>query len=123
MELNHKEIIIKIIDWLKEKKAENILYFDLKDKSDLTDSMIICHGTGELHTKAIAENVIQKSKEQKIHIFATEGLGNATWILIDFIDIIVHIFNEDTRNYYKLEELWNVNHHNKKDVEADYVKS
>lgn len=123
MEFSHKEIIVKIIDWLKEKKAENILYFDVKEKSDLTDSMIICHGTGELHTKAIAENIIQKSKEQKIHIFATEGLGNATWILIDFIDIIVHIFNEDTRNYYKLEELWNVNHQNKKDVEADYVKS
>ncbi len=123
MNFTHEEIINILTNLLKEKKAENILYFDVKEKSDLTDSVIICHGSGTLHTKAIAENIIQKSKELKIHIFATEGLENGTWILIDFIDIIVHIFNEDTRDYYKLEELWNVNHHNKKDVEVDYVKS
>ena len=121
MDFSQQEIIQKIISWLNEKKAEKIIQFDVKEKSDLTDSIIICHGIGDLHTKAIAENVIQKSKEQKIHIFATEGLGNGTWILIDFIDIIVHIFNEDTRSYYKLEELLNVNHLNKKDVETDYA--
>ncbi len=116
MEINQKEIINNITNWAEEKKAENIVCYDVKEKSDYTDSIIICHGTNDLHVKAIAENIIDHSKEHKIRLYAVEGLENAKWILLDFIDIIVHVFNETTRNYYKLEELWNINSKNIKEV-------
>ena len=103
-----KEIVDKIINWAASKKAENIKYYDVKEFSDYTDTIIICHGTAELHNKAIAEEIMHKAKAEGILLLASEGLANGTWILLDFVDIIVHIFNEETRNYYKLEDLWNI---------------
>ena len=105
---SQKEIVDKIINWAASKKAENIKYYDVKEFSDYTDIVVICHGTAELHNKAIAEEVMQKAKAEGIQLLAYEGLDNGTWILLDFIDIIVHIFNEETRNFYKLEDLWNI---------------
>jgi len=105
---SQKEIVDKIIEWAASKKAENIQQFDVKEFSDYTDIIIICHGTAELHNKAIAEEIMHKAKAEGIQLLASEGLANGTWILLDFVDIIVHIFNEETRNFYKLEDLWNV---------------
>jgi len=105
---SQKEIVDKIIKWAASKKAENIKYYDVREFSDYTDIIIICHGTAELHNKAIAEEILYKAKAEGIQLLASEGLANGTWILLDFVDIIVHIFNEETRNFYKLEELWNI---------------
>ncbi len=108
MTFSQKEILAKIIDWAASKKAQDIKTYDVKEISDYTDFIIICHGTAELHNKAIADEIMQKAKAAEIHLFAVEGLANGSWILLDFIDIIMHIFNEETRNYYKLEDLWNI---------------
>ncbi|KQC06364.1 MAG: hypothetical protein APR54_07295 [Candidatus Cloacimonas sp. SDB] len=106
----------KIIAWAEEKKAEGIVSLDISGKTSYTDLLIICHGTNELHVKAIAENITENAKKEKIQYLAVEGLENSTWVLIDFIDIIVHIFNEKTRNYYKLEDLWKINAKNKSEM-------
>lgn len=92
--------------WISEKKGENIEVIDVTEKSSFTDYFIICSGNGEIHTKAIAKYLIEKAKENKIFIMGNEGLDNAKWILLDFIDAVVHIFDEPVRNYYKLEDLW-----------------
>jgi len=122
MEFKFDELKDLIIMCAYDKKAEEIVFFDVKGKSDYTDGVIICHGTSDLHVKAIAENIIANAKEKKIQIISTEGLNNLTWVLIDFIDIIVHIFNVETRKYYKLEELWNVSSKNKKEIEKENVE-
>lgn len=103
-----EELKDKIINWAAEKKAEDIRALDVKGKTSYTDMIIVCHGTNELHLKAIADNICDQAKVENIHFLSVEGKENATWILIDFVDIIVHIFNQTTRNYYKLEDLWNI---------------
>ncbi len=89
-----------------EKKAQNLIVFNVRGISILTDFLIICNGEGEIHTKAIAKNVILKAKKSDIYLDHKEGLENGQWILLDFIDVIFHIFEHKTREFYQLEELW-----------------
>ncbi|MCK5051245.1 MAG: ribosome silencing factor, partial [Candidatus Cloacimonetes bacterium] len=91
-------------------------HIDVTGETDFTDHLIICSGTADLHNKAIAENIIQKAKEKGIEILSTEGKNSSTWILIDFGDIIVHIFSQDKREYYKLEDLYVVGSRAKKET-------
>ena len=98
----------KIIEWAEDKKAEDIVVIDVRGKTSYTDMIIVCHGSNELHLKAIADNICDNAKNENIRYISVEGKENASWILIDFIDIIVHIFNETTRKYYKLEDLWKI---------------
>lgn len=97
--------VAKIIEWALEKKAENVKSYDIHATSDYTDFVIICQGSGKLHVQAIANNILDKCQEQKWHIYSSEGLDNAKWVLIDLVDIIVHIFDQETRSYYKLDDL------------------
>ena len=108
MELEHDEAVKKIIEWASDKKSGDLIHIDVKGKTDFTDSIIICHGSAELHIKAIAENIIHKAKENNIQLLSVEGMENATWVLLDFADIIVHIFSEEKRKYYKLEDLYKI---------------
>ncbi len=117
MKAERKENIKKIINWAQEKKAEAIIHLDVEGKSDFTDSIIICQGTADLHIQAIANNIIQKAKENNIEILSVEGLNNAKWILLDLADIIVHIFNEETRKYYDLDDLYNISPEIKRNIE------
>ena len=104
--MDHKESVKKIIEWAADKKAEDIIHLDVKGKTDFTDSIIICNGTGDLHIKAIANHILQKAKENSIQQLSVEGMDTASWILIDLADIIVHIFNIEKRNYYKIEDIY-----------------
>lgn len=108
MKKERLENVEKIIGWALEKKAENILHIDVEGKTDFTDSIIICHGSADLHLRAIAEHIKAKAREEKIQLLSAEGMDNASWILLDFIDIIVHIFNEETRSLYKIEDLYKI---------------
>ena len=100
-----KEQVELIIEWALEKKAEDMQYFDIHEESDFTDFVLVCHGTGRLHVQAIAQNIIEKCKKNKMHVYSTEGLDNATWVLIDLVDIVIHVFDEKTRGYYNIEKL------------------
>ena len=104
--MEQKQAIANIINWMEEKKALFIKHIDVTGETDFTDHLIICSGTADLHNKAIAENIIQSAKENGMEILSTEGKNSSTWILIDFGDIIVHIFSQDKREYYKLEDLY-----------------
>ncbi len=109
----------KIISWAEDKKAEDIVALDVTGKTGYTDMIIVCHGSNQLHLKAIADNICDNAKREKIRFLSVEGKENAAWILIDFIDIIVHIFNESTRKYYKIEDLWNVKTSTRKENKDD----
>ncbi|MCM8806450.1 MAG: ribosome silencing factor [Candidatus Omnitrophica bacterium] len=88
---------------IEDKKGEKIIVLDLKGLTWITDYFIIASGNTTIQTKAIAENIILNIPENPISI---EGMDDGKWILIDYDEIIVHIFLEETRNYYKLEKLW-----------------
>ena len=97
----------KIISFAQEKKAEDILLFDLRGITTMTDFFVICSGTSDTHVKAIAESVIEGCRKDRIDVYHVEGLGGSlNWVLIDLVDIVVHVFLPDTRKYYQLERLW-----------------
>jgi len=107
MKENTTEEKIEIITQLaKDKKAENIIVLDVEGTSDLTDRLVICSGDGDIHTLTIGKYMIEEAKKMGIQIHHKEGLENGLWILIDFRDIVMHIFDKKTRDYYKLEDLW-----------------
>ncbi len=91
---------------LEDKKGEDILLLDLKEITSFTDYFVICTGTSSRMLKALADGVIEKSREdykKKAHI---EGDADSGWLVLDYGDVVVHLFDEELRQYYKLEELW-----------------
>lgn len=90
--------LAKLID---EKKGTEIIIFDLRDMSPITDYFISANGLSEIHNRAIAEYLIAYAEPDHI-----EGFETGNWILLDFIDVIVHLFLKETRNFYGLERLW-----------------
>lgn len=106
MGIKSKELTEKIVYWLQEKKAEDIKVIDVKEQAEYTDFIILCSGNSGLHMKAIADNVVLQAKNENIPLFSKEGTGNDWWILLDFVDVIVHIFSYKSREYYKLEEIF-----------------
>ncbi|MEA3499718.1 MAG: ribosome silencing factor [Candidatus Marinimicrobia bacterium] len=86
--------------------AENIIILDMKKEVDFTDYFIICQGDNKMQIKAIADEIIGKLEKADIKDFNIEGYDNKEWILIDAFDVICHIFDEEKRNYYNIENLW-----------------
>ena len=96
----------KIIEFALSKKAEDVLLFDLRKITSMADFFIICSGASDVQVKAIAEAVIEGCKTKELTIYHVEGFDALTWVLIDLVDIVVHIFQPDNRKYYQLERLW-----------------
>ncbi len=106
MEITLENKVKLIIEWLAEKKAENISYIDVLGKTNFTDAIIICNGSADIHNRAIADHVMDCCYEHKFRILSKEGLDSGRWVLIDLGDVIIHIFNDSMRDYYKLESLY-----------------
>jgi ribosome-associated protein len=98
-----KEIIIKTLDF---NKAQNIVTIDLKDKSSMGDYMIIASGTSSRHIQSLSEQVLEKFKDNGIKNSRIEGKESNEWKIVDGIDLIVHIFHPEKRNFYELEKIW-----------------
>ena len=97
----------KIIKYIVDKKGEDIIVLDLRGVSSVSDFFILVTGTSNIHLKAIAEEVREKlKKDANIIPWHLEGLEAQKWILLDYVDIVVHIFDQETRGYYSLEKLW-----------------
>uniref|UniRef100_A0A7V0Z3N4 Ribosomal silencing factor RsfS n=1 Tax=candidate division WOR-3 bacterium TaxID=2052148 RepID=A0A7V0Z3N4_UNCW3 len=86
---------------ISDKKGEDIIIFDLRDISPITDFFVIATGLSDIHNKTIAEYLSKFEKPEHI-----EGIEGGGWILIDYIDVIVHIFSKEAREFYGLERLW-----------------
>lgn len=91
---------------LAGKKGKDIKVIEISDVSVLADYMVIATGTSSTQVKALAETVEEKLDEQGVSVSHIEGYRSNSWILLDYIDIIVHIFNEEAREFYDLERLW-----------------
>lgn len=96
-----------IVDTLDEKKGTDILLLELVSVCSFTDYFVICTAGSERTLKALAEEVhIRVKKRHKKNAFSVEGDASSGWILIDYGDVILHLFSTELRNYYNLEELW-----------------
>ena len=98
--------IDEICKALADKKAFNIVVVDVKGISDIADTFIIASGNSFPQVKAIFENL--EAHMEKLGVFCKrkEGVSEGRWIAVDYFDIIVHIFNDETRKFYQLEKLW-----------------
>ncbi len=103
---NSKKKAIKAAKIAIDKKAKDIVILELKDLSIITDYFIICSGENPIQIKAIAEAIEDNFSKNKIPPIGIEGLDFARWVLMDYGDIIIHIFSEETRTFYELEKLW-----------------
>ncbi|PWN05224.1 ribosome silencing factor [Rhodohalobacter mucosus] len=103
-----KKLIDAITDGLLEKKARDIVLLDVRELTTLTDYFVVCHGTSETQIRALANSVMEKVKETLgENVWKQEGLDARRWIILDYVNVVVHIFSEEKRNYYGIERMWN----------------
>lgn len=98
------------MDIVEEKQAIDIVLLDIHEQTDIADYFVIATVDNERQAKAIEDDLLQTLRvEQNIRPLGIEGVENRTggWALVDYGDVIVHLFTEEARNYYRLEELWN----------------
>ena len=116
-ELSSEELSQLVVKGMQEKKANNIVVMDLrKVKNAFTDFFVVCSGNSDTQVDAIAESVDKEVwEETRNNPRSMEGKANHEWILVDYYDVIVHVFKKDRREFYKLEELWG-------DAEFTYVE-
>lgn len=103
------DVLVKIIiESIKQHKGKEMVSLDLrKIETAICDFFIICHGTSNTHIASITENVRKDiSKQMREKPWHTEGEANKEWILMDYFNVVVHIFNKEKRDFYKLENLW-----------------
>ncbi len=95
-----------ITDLIKSKKGYDIKILDLRKLSSIADYFVICSADSDRQVKAIADEIDKKLSEQGIKSFHKEGYEALNWILLDYFDVVVHIFKVESRLYYNLERLW-----------------
>ncbi|PID44628.1 MAG: ribosome silencing factor [Proteobacteria bacterium] len=101
-----EELKAVILDALNDLKGKDISVIDVRDKTSVTDYMIIASGTSKRHIASLAQNVITEAKEKGVPPTGSEGAGGSDWILVDLGDIVVHVMMPAAREFYDLERFW-----------------
>lgn len=101
-----KELLENIQKIASDIKALEPVVIDLEGKSSIAEFLFICHGTSTAHIQGIAENIELGLKKDDLYPLGVEGRSEATWILMDYNSVLVHIFLEETRSDYSLEDLY-----------------
>jgi len=95
-----------VVESLEDLKGREIKCLDVRDMTDIADYMIVASGTSNRHVKSLVENVVVKCKENGLQPMGVEGQNPGEWILIDLVDILVHVMLPASREFYDLERLW-----------------
>ena len=95
-----------IIEILQSKKARDVKLLDLRSSTDTTDFFILCTGTSDAHVKTLADELSEEMKQLGNRAWHIEGYRTRRWILIDFVDVVVHVMRREARQFYALERLW-----------------
>ena len=103
-----QQLIDKIVDAIQDTKGEDIMIFDLSGiENSVAETFIICSGNSNTQVSALAGN-IEKKVRNELHErpWHVEGTENALWVLVDYVSVVVHVFQKEVRDYYEIEELW-----------------
>jgi ribosome-associated protein len=101
-----QDLLVLVVDALEDIKAQNMQVFDTTALTNLFERVIICNGTSNRQTRALASHVREKVKESGGEVLGVEGEESGEWVLVDMGNIVVHIMQPMIRDYYRLEELW-----------------
>ncbi len=100
----------ELLSWVEaacaDRKAVDGVVLDLRQLSDATDYFVVVSGTSDTHVRAIAEHVVEDLRDRGVKAHHIEGLAGGRWVLLDFVDLVVHVFHPALREFYQLEGLW-----------------
>lgn len=105
--MDSKKLALRCCELADNKKAENLLVLDVRKLSSVTDYFVIASGTSQPHLRAIVEEITSRLRdEDDLRPARSEGMGNGSWVVLDYFDVIVHVMHAETRARYDLEGLW-----------------
>ncbi|MBI9014279.1 MAG: ribosome silencing factor [Clostridiales bacterium] len=104
--MDNKALSLEVFKTLDDNKGHNIKVLDVKELTSIADYFIIATGTSTRHATSLAESVEEELSKIGFDTAHKEGYRTGEWILLDYIDVIVHVFTEETRDFYKLEKMW-----------------
>jgi len=104
--LESKELAERIAELALEKKATNVITMHVRPLTTMADYFVICSGETSTQVKAIADHIVFELKSARNRPLSTEGLSNKEWVLLDYIDVITHVFQPHKREFFALENLW-----------------
>src|SRR5690606_40534241 len=100
------EELARAIQLATDRKGGDMVVLDLRGLSDATDYFFLVTGTSDIHVRSIAEHVVEELKKDGVRPSHVEGLRSGRWVLIDYIDFVIHVFHPAAREFYQLERLW-----------------
>jgi ribosome-associated protein len=98
--------VSRAVDLAFDRKGRDVAVLDLRGLSTATDFFVLTTGTSDIHVKSVAEHIIEELKKTDVRPNHVEGLRGGRWVLIDYIDFVVHVFHPAARDFYDLERLW-----------------
>ncbi len=101
--VSSSKLAVNIAKFALDKKAENVVSLNVKNLTNITDEFVICSSDTNIQVKAIADSIRKNTDYKPVRI---EGYEHLNWVLLDYIDVIVHVFKTSERNYYNIEKLW-----------------
>lgn len=104
--MESEELKDKLLELLDDMKAEDVALFTVAGMTTVTDHMIVASGTSRRHVRSIAANIVDALRGLKLKPYGSEGEEHGEWILLDYGDVVVHVMQPETRQFYQLEKLW-----------------
>ena len=101
-----RDKVINMVEWLADKKGKDMLALDLSKENSLSEAMIIATAGSTRHGQGLADHLLSEAGKENYEFLRVEGRNVGQWILLDFNDVIVHIFQQDSRDLFRLEDLW-----------------
>ena len=98
--------LARAVQLATDRKGGDMVVLDLRGLSDATDYFFLVTGTSDIHVRSIAEHVVEELKKEGVRPSHVEGLRSGRWVLIDYIDFVIHVFHPAAREFYQLERLW-----------------
>jgi len=89
-----------------DKKAHDVIIIELKEVASFTDYFVICSADSDTQVKAITDFVLDELRKEDVHVWRSEGYESLNWVLLDFVDVVCHVFHKNTRSYYNIEKIW-----------------
>lgn len=90
----------------QDMKANDVILLNLQGVTDMTDFFVIASGTSDTHVRSVGEHVIAELRKEGVRVHHVEGVQQGRWVLLDFVDFVVHIFHPALRSFYQIERLW-----------------